>query len=118
LLERQSHWARRVVSHGHEALARADRQEWLLSESEVELALWNRSGLELLHGSRQELQAQAAERYRESLREQGKIDALLTRAQTAAKRANERREQAAADDRYLARLRWRAQRARLRVKTS
>ncbi|HEX4652237.1 MAG TPA: hypothetical protein VH250_12120 [Granulicella sp.] len=117
LLERQSDLARRVVADGHEALTRADRQEWLLSESEVELALWNRSRLELLRGSRQELQEQAAERYRESLLEEGRIDALVARAQSAARRESERREQAAADDRYLARLRWRAQRARRRVKT-
>jgi hypothetical protein len=116
LLERQNSLERSVVADGHDALARADRQEWLLSESEVELALWNRSVLELLRGSRQELHKQAAERYRKSLLEEGRIDALVARTQTEAKHDSERREQAAADDRYLARMRWLAQRARRRVK--
>lgn len=116
LLEQQSGLARSVVVRAHEALTRADRQECLLSESQVELALWNRSGLELLRGRRKELHRQAAERYRKSLLEEGQIEALLAEAQTAAKRERERREQAAADDRYLARMRWLAQRAR-RVKS-
>jgi len=117
LLEQQSGLARSVVVLGHEALARADRQEWLLSESQVELALWNRSGLELLRSRRKELQNQAAVRYRKSLLKESQIDALVAQAQTAAKRESERREQAGADDRYLARMRWLAERARRRVKT-
>jgi hypothetical protein len=117
LLEQQSGLMRSVVVRAHEALARADRQEWLLSESQVELALWNRSGLELLRGRRKELHAQAAERFRKSLLEESQIDALVAETQTAAKRERERREQAEADDRYLARMRWLAQRARRRVKS-
>ena len=117
LLEQQRGLARSVVVLGHEALVRADRQEWLLSESQVELALWNRTGLELLRSRRKELQEQAAGRYRTSLLEENQIDALVAQAQTAAKRESERREQAEADDRYLARMRWLAERARRRVKT-
>jgi len=117
LLEQQRGLARSVVVLGHEALVRADRQEWLLSKSQVELALWNRTGLELLRSRRKELQEQAAERYRTSLLEENQIDALVAQAQTAAKRESERREQAEADDRYLARMRWLAERARRRVKT-
>jgi hypothetical protein len=117
LLEQQSGLARSVVVRAQEALARADRQEWLLSESQVELALWNRSRLELLRGRRKELQAQAAERYRKSLLEESQIDTLVARAQAAAKLEHERKEQAEADDRYLARMRWLAQRTRRRVKS-
>jgi hypothetical protein len=117
LLEQQSGVARSVVALGHEALARADRQEWLLGESQIELTLWNRSGLELLRSRRKELQEQAAGRYRKSLLEESQIDALVTQAQTAATRESERRAQAEADDRYLARMRWLAERARRRVKT-
>jgi hypothetical protein len=118
LLEQQSGVARGVVARGHEALARADRQEWLLSESQVELALWNRSGLELLRSRRKEIQEQAAGRYRKSLLDESQIDALVAQAQIAAKRERERREQAGADDRFLARMRWLAERARRRVKTA
>jgi hypothetical protein len=117
LLEQQSDLARGVVLLARDALAREDRQEWLLSESQVELALWNRTGLKLLRGRREALQDHAAERYRKSLREDSQIDALVEQAYAATKRAIARREQTEADDRYLSRMQWVAQRALRRVKT-
>jgi prophage tail gpP-like protein len=117
MLEQQSSLARSVARLGRDALLREDSQEWLLRESQLELALWNRSGLELLRGRRKELQEEAAERYRKSLLDESQIDTLATQAQSAAQRTSERRQQAEADDRYLSRMRWLAQRAARCVKT-
>jgi hypothetical protein len=117
MLEEQSSLARSVALLGRDALLRADSPEWLLRESQVELALWNRSGMEVLRGRRKEAQEQAAERYRKSLLDESQIDTLAVQAQTAAQRAIERRQQAEADDRYLSRMRWLAQRTARRVKT-
>jgi hypothetical protein len=118
LLEQQSSLARSVALLGRDALLREESPEWLLRESQVELALWNRSGLEPLRARRKELQEQAAERYRKSLLDESQVDTLATQAQTAAQRTIERRQQAEADDRYLSRMRWLAQRAARRVKTA
>jgi prophage tail gpP-like protein len=117
LLEQQSGLARSIASFGRDALLRGDTLESLLRESQVELALWNRSGLELLRGRSKELQEQAAERYRKSLLEESQADTLTAQAQAAAQQRIERRQQAEADDRYLSRMRWLAQRAARRVKT-
>jgi prophage tail gpP-like protein len=117
LLEQQSSLARSVTLLGRDALVREDSLEWLLRESQLELALWNRSGLELLRGRRRELQEQAVERYRKSLVDESQVDTLVAQAQTEEQRRSERRQQAEADDRYLSRMRWLEQRAARRVKT-
>jgi hypothetical protein len=117
VLEQQSSLARSVAQLGRDALLREDASEWLLRESQLELALWNRSGLELLRGRRRELQEQAVERYRKSLLDESQADTLATQARTEAQRSGERRQQAETDDRYLSRMRWLEQRAARRVKT-
>jgi hypothetical protein len=90
----------------HTARTAAERHEGLLCESQRELALWNLAALAPVREQRYALRDAAEIDYRNSLRERRQIDTLIERARGAAERQQTRREQADADDRYLARTRW------------
>ena len=110
LLEQQRNLAQAVDRRSHEALVREDRMEWLLTESQLELALWNRSGLEILRGQRTKVQEHAADLYRSSVLQHNQVDAIAEQARKAVRHEIERRQQAEADDRYLSRAQWLAHR--------
>jgi hypothetical protein len=90
----------------HTARTAAERHEGLLCESQRELALWNLAALAPVREQRCALRDAAEVDYRNSLRDRHQIDALIERTQIAAVRQQTRREQAVADDRFLARTRW------------
>jgi hypothetical protein len=90
----------------HTARSAAERHEGLLCESQRELALWNMAALASVREQRGALRDAAEVDYRNSLRERGQIDTLIERARLAAVLQQTRREQADADDCYLARTRW------------
>jgi hypothetical protein len=118
LLEQQRSLAQAVNRRSHEALVREDRMEWLLSESQLELALWNQAGLESVRGQRSKLQEHALDLQRSSALQHNQVDAIAEQARKALRYEIERRQQAEADDRYLARAQWLAHRTGRRVNSS
>jgi hypothetical protein len=114
----QVRWTETASQLARDALHQGDRPEWLMSESEREFAVWNGVRLETLRARREELKELTAELYRKSLLDRDQIDTVLQHALSAREAEIIRREQAAADDRHISRLRWLAQRDATRMKRS
>jgi hypothetical protein len=106
LIEQQASSAQTATMLGREALARDDHHEWLLHESQRDLASWNRTTLnEVLH-RREQLAQIARERYHDSFLQRRKIEVLVETLRIDTEILNRRRDQATLDDRYLSRAQW------------
>jgi len=98
--------ARSARIDGRGALLAGDRVNWMMAEIQKETAAWRRRGLEQIRLERERLNETAREQYVASRlkREQMKrvVDDIAARMEIE----DGRRKQAASDDRFLARSRW------------
>ncbi len=93
-------------SQGREALDHGDREAWSLAETQRELASRNRERLELVRLEREKAQQFAREQYVASRLQREQIKSVVESGAKAEQIVEGRQTQAAADDRFLARLYW------------
>ncbi len=94
---------------GRAALTAGDREEWMLTDAEGEMAGWRRGQLEGLRVEREAAREVARTVYMDSRVRTEQMKSVVANMREAVEVEDGRRSQAAADDRYLTRLRWRAE---------
>lgn len=97
---------------GREALIAGDRVEWKIAETDVSIAERNRDCLHLLLDQRKTQVAEALAAHRAARLQWKQVDCVKGRAEALASAQDDRRTQAAADDRFAARRVWSAMRHR------
>jgi flagellar biosynthesis chaperone FliJ len=85
------------------ALDAGDRSEWLLADSQVEVAGWNRDKLKGLLAARTEAAGAAMEKFLESRREHEQVKQLVEDTRQIELVEENRKAQSAADDWFLSR---------------
>jgi hypothetical protein len=105
-VERLAHESQKEMVAGREAMERGSRIEQIAAENRMKLDEARREALTRLKAERQLHYELAAETHRESRMESRQIDGMADRAREAADVESARREQHAADDRYLSRREW------------
>ena len=95
---------------GRAALTTGDREEWMLTDAEREMAGWRRGLLEGLRVERDAVREAARKQFLDSRVQTEQMKSVVTRMKEQVEIEQGRRMQASSDDRYLTRLRWRAQR--------
>jgi hypothetical protein len=98
----------RELAQGHSALRAGDRQGWVIATVQTEVAIARQRRLEPLQAAREQLREQAALAHRDSRQRLEQLEGIVDRARALQVRDTERRDQAASDDRYLARRIWAA----------
>ncbi len=91
---------------GRGALILEDRTGWLLSETEQERARWRRQRLEQVRMQREQLSDEAMQQYVASRLKREQMKRVFDEIATQTEIEEERRTQAASDDRFLARRHW------------
>jgi hypothetical protein len=91
---------------GRKALAMSDRAGWSFAEVEREIAAWKRERLEPIRMKREELNRAAHERYSVSRVKNEQMNRVMEGVAARAEIEEERRMQAATDDRFLSRKLW------------
>jgi hypothetical protein len=105
-IDRQGTAARSALFDGRAALTLGDRMEWSLAEVRWELARWRCDGLERIRAQREALRAAAQEQYVASRVKSEQMRHVVDGVETRVAIEEDRRSQAAADDRYLSRRLW------------
>jgi hypothetical protein len=95
--------------HGREALTTGDRMGWTMAETLRKTAGWKRQRLEEIRLARESLSDQAKEQYVASRLKSEQIKSVVEGVRERMESEEQRRMQAASDDRFLARLRWTGQ---------
>lgn len=98
--------ARSARINGCGALLAGDRVSWMMAETQQETAAWRRRGLEQIRLEREELNEAAREQYVASRLKREQIKRVFDDIAGRMEIEEERRFQAASDDRFLARRRW------------
>jgi hypothetical protein len=106
--------ARSAWKHGRAGLLEGDRVSWLMTEIQQETAAWRRRKLEQIHLEREELNEAAREQYVASRLKREQIKRVFDDIAARMEIEEERRTQAASDDRFLARRRWTDARKKMR----
>lgn len=91
---------------GRGALMLGDRSAWALAEAQRGAALIRMQRLGQIRAEREVLREHAAETHRKSRLDEQQVECAIERARQQERREEERRLQAVADDRYLARREW------------
>jgi hypothetical protein len=97
---------RLAMLEGRSALMAGDRMNWRMSESQQESAAGRKQKLEDLRMQREKLSDAAREQYVASRLKQQQIQRVFDDIEARTEIEEERRAQAASDDRFLARRRW------------
>lgn len=97
---------RRETQSGRNAMAAGDRQGWVLAESEFELARIRQTRAEELRRVREALRETAADAYRASRMRLEQMRSVARHAGEQEAAEEQRRLQAALDERHLARSIW------------
>jgi hypothetical protein len=97
------------------ALTVGDRAGWLMSETQQERAGWRRRQLEQVRLQREHLSDEAMQRYIDSRLKREQMERVFDDLATQTEIVEERRTQAASDDRFLARRRWTDAKKKLQV---
>lgn len=95
---------------GRAALNTGDREEWMLTDAEREMTVWRRGLLEGIRSERDAVREAVRKQFLESRVQTEQMKSVVTRMKERVEVEEGRRTQANADDRYLTRLRWRAER--------
>jgi hypothetical protein len=98
--------ARLARMDGRGALLAEDRVSWMMAETQQETAAWRRRRLEQIRLEREELNEAAREQYVASRLKREQIKRVFDDLAERIEIEEERRLQAASDDRFLARRRW------------
>lgn len=98
--------ARSALADGRRALLAADRDSWLMAETQKETAAWRRRGLEQIRLEREELKDAARNQYVTSRLKREQVRRVFDDTAARTEIEEGRRMQAASDDRFLARSRW------------
>jgi hypothetical protein len=98
--------ARTARLHGREALTTGDRMGWTMAETLRKTAGWKRQRLEEIRLARESLSDQAKEQYVASRLKSEQIKSVVEGVRERMESEEQRRLQAASDDRFLARQRW------------
>jgi hypothetical protein len=98
--------ARSARINGRGALLEGDSVGWMMAETRHETAARRRRGLERIRLEREELNEAAREQYVASRLKREQINRVFDDIAARMNIEEERRIQAAADDRFLARRRW------------
>jgi len=118
----QQQVARSARFDGRDALMADDRMGWEIAETQGESAGWKRRRLEQIRSERDVLNDAAREQYLASRLKSEQMKRLAEGVAVRAEIDEGRRVQAASDDRFLARRRWRDTQGRMRegqhIKTS
>ena len=88
------------------ALEAGDRSAWQMAADASEFSMLRAGSLAEVQGERAKVQAEAMSRYLASRLKTRQVLEVLERARSLAAVAEARRDQAAADDRFAARLGW------------
>ena len=112
--EQEVAWAARIDGRG--ALLAGDRVSWMTAETQQETVAWRRRGLEQIRLEREKLSEAAREQYVASRLRREQIKRVFDDIAVRMEIEEERRLQAASDDRFLARRRWTDARERTRDK--
>jgi len=105
-IEQQMASSQTAKQAGKSALERGDRTDWLMTESQSEVALWNKDRLDQLRLQREELKQEIEQLHRQSLLQRDQLDAVVAKVQRDREVELQRLDQDVADDRHLSRLRW------------
>jgi hypothetical protein len=100
---------------GRVGLLEGDRTCWMMAESQQETAAWRRRALERIRLEREELSNAATEQYVASRLKREQMKCVFEDIAARMEVEEERRMQAAADDRFLARRRWTDAREKIRA---
>jgi hypothetical protein len=103
-VEREAAQSARIEAR--EALVAGERESRMVIESQQETAAWRRRKLEQVRLEREELNDAAREQYVASRLKREQIKRLYDDIAARVQIEEERRMQAASDDRFLARRRW------------
>jgi hypothetical protein len=106
--------ARSARINGRGALLAGDHVSWTTAETQQEIAAWRRRRLEQIRLEREELNEAAREQYVASRLKREQIKRVFDDLAERIEIEEERRLQAASDDRFLARRRWTDARERMR----
>ncbi len=91
---------------GRGALMAEDRTGWLMSETRQGRARWRWQRLEEIRRQREQLSDEAKQQYVASRLKREQMKRVFDEIATQTEIEEERRTQAASDDRFLARRRW------------
>ncbi len=98
--------ADRAVRKGREAIASGDRLGWLMADCQRKTSAMTLSRLEAVHMERKRLSEAAREQYVTSRRKSEQMQRLSAQAAGRVAMSEEKKAQAATDDRFAARQRW------------
>jgi|ERR1700730_14376563 hypothetical protein len=98
--------ARSALMDGRGALLAGNRVGWMMAEIQRETAAWRRRGLEQIRLEREQLNEAAREQYVASRLRREQIKRVFDDIAIQVEIEQGRRLQAASDDRFLARRRW------------
>jgi hypothetical protein len=105
-VEAEQEVARLARMDGRGALLVGDRMSWMVAEIQQETAKWRQQRLERIRVEREELNDATREHYLASRLKKEQIKRVFDDLTAQAEIEDERRMQAASDDRFLARRRW------------
>jgi hypothetical protein len=100
---------------GRGALIAEDREGWLMSEIQHETAGWRRQRLEQVRLQREQLNDEVLQQYVASRLKREQMKRVFDEIAAQTEIEEERRTQAASDDRFLARQRWTDVKEKLQV---
>jgi hypothetical protein len=100
---------------GRRALIAEDGAGWLMSETQQERADWRRQQLEHVRLQREQLNDEVMQRYVASRLKREQMKRVFDEIAAQTEIEEERRTQAASDDRFLARQRWTDVKEKLQV---
>jgi hypothetical protein len=107
--------AKSARTDGRGALIAEDRVGWLMSETQQERADWRRRQLEHIRLQREQLNDEAMQQYVASRLKREQMKRVFDEIAAQTEIEEERRTQAASDDRFLARQRWTDVKKKLQV---
>ena len=103
---------------GHEALSLGDRVGWAAADARRGAAGWKRQRLEVVRSERARANEAAKEQYLASRMKAEQMQRLSAGVAEQIAVGEEKKSQAATDDRFLARKKWRSKRGSQRMKAS
>jgi hypothetical protein len=112
-VEQEVAWSARTDGRG--ALLTEDRVGWMMAESQQETAAWRRRRLEQVRVEREKLNDAAREQYVASRMKREQMKRVLEDIDARMSTEEGRKAQAASDDRFLARQRWKDAQEKLRM---
>jgi hypothetical protein len=97
---------RRQTAEGHDALTQGDHDGWLAASAQTDAAEMRQRRLEPLYQAREAFRLQANAVHQASRLRLEQMEGIVERTQARQTLEDERRAQAASDDRFLSRKMW------------